>query len=78
MWARKDGCKITVHGRLLMTIIVLNAVRLKIKTRLDIRNIWLKIQANNYLGHIKFVLITAENKMKDAKEVKKNSTGVGT
>ena len=61
-----------------MTIIVLNAVRLKIKTRLDIRNIWLKIQANNYLGHIKFVLITAENKMKDAKEVKKNGTEVGT
>ena len=61
-----------------MTIIVLNAVRLEIKTRWDIRNIWVKIQAKNYLGRIKFILITAENKMKDAKEVKKNGTGVGT
>ena len=60
-----------------MTIIVLNAVRLKIKTRQDLRNIWLKIQAKNYLGYIKFVLITAENKMKGAKELKKNGTGVG-
>ena len=34
--------------------------------------------SQNYLGHIKFVLITAENEMKDAKQVKKNGTGVGT
>ena len=36
--------------------------------------------SQNSLGHVKFVLITAEKKMKDAKEVslKKNGTEMGT
>ena len=57
-----------------MTMTILNAKKKKQLVICDIR------LTQDYLGHVELVLIIAEKKIEDAKELslKKNVTGMGT